>query len=636
MQFLNILCALVDRRDERGHISLLAGRMTRNTYHIGTRLLATTTITHTDKNGNTSTQTVSNPTYDIFGNVTANDRPGTAADMSYTYDTLHGWLKGVSSSCGFSEQLLCETASVAQLSGNIGSMLWRNTANGEQHRYDYTYDELGRLTSSQYSSSANGTEGRFDESVSYNSNGSITSLLRSGMKNDGTFGTIDDLTISYDGNRLLKVTDDAEAVNYNGALDFHDNADADSEYEYDSNGALTQDKNRGITSITYDYGHHPSTIRNTNERKTINNDYNSDGRKLRSSHVTFTPNGHGGYRHISIQDLYIDGLILRGGKPLLWQFDGGYVDLDANGAPTSWNYYITDHLGSTRMVVSSNESIREMINYYPFGSEMRMEVPAKMQQAEGSKHPFRFTGKELDKLNGLNMYDFGARLYDVAGVPMWTSVDPLAEKYYPFTPYSYCMGDPVNKIDPDGEKVFLYATTLPTDNKTLKLGGIPTHTFITVENSEGKVIRYAAYGPENGNPFMGFNQLKECHYQQDINVYKGIDTENLKCKIEVPVPKDMPSDEFDKSVVNTINSFGNEKGIRYDILPTNDIQGNCNTSSSTILLKSGVSKETVNQIKDQIPGIKTGFDSEPKPWTSEEQKGAIKDYHEDMCKKSTL
>ena len=25
----------------------------------------------------------------------------------------------------------------------------------------------------------------------------------------------------------------------------------------------------------------------------------------------------------------------------------------------------------------------------------------------------------------------GARLFDVAGVPMWTSVDPLAEKYYP-------------------------------------------------------------------------------------------------------------------------------------------------------------------------------------------------------------
>ena len=146
-----------------------------------------------------------------------------------------------------------------------------------------------------------------------------------------------------------------------------------------------------------------------------------------------------------------DGLILRKGMPLLWQFDGGYVDLDANGTPTCWNYYITDHLGSTRMIVDSNDSIKEVINYYPFGSEIQMTNPAQIANSLG--HPFRFTGKELDKLNGLNMYDFGARLFDVAGVPMWTSVDPLSEKYYNVSPYSYCADDPVNKIDPDGEKV---------------------------------------------------------------------------------------------------------------------------------------------------------------------------------------
>ena len=30
-----------------------------------------------------------------------------------------------------------------------------------------------------------------------------------------------------------------------------------------------------------------------------------------------------------------------------------------NGMPTRRNYYITDHLGSTRIVVGSNDSIRE-------------------------------------------------------------------------------------------------------------------------------------------------------------------------------------------------------------------------------------------------------------------------------------
>ena len=150
-----------------------------------------------------------------------------------------------------------------------------------------------------------------------------------------------------------------------------------------------------------------------------------------------------------------------GGKPLMWQFGGGYVELNDNGTPTSWNYYITDHLGSTRMVVDSNDSIKENINYYPFGSEMRLENPALLT---GSfSHPFRFTSKELDKVNNLNMYDFGARMYDVAGVPMWTSVDPLCEKYYNVSPYMYCEGDPVNAIDPDGMEIYILFYTSGND-----------------------------------------------------------------------------------------------------------------------------------------------------------------------------
>jgi RHS repeat-associated protein len=147
--------------------------------------------------------------------------------------------------------------------------------------------------------------------------------------------------------------------------------------------------------------------------------------------------------------------MLRGDTTLMWRFDGGYVELNANGTPTRWNYYITDHLGSTRMVVDSNNNIRETINYYPFGSEMLMTNPALL--TGGISHPFRFTGKELDRQNSLNMYDFGARWYDVAGVPMWTSVDPLCEKYYNVSPYSYCAGNPVMLVDPNGR--------MPTDKE---------------------------------------------------------------------------------------------------------------------------------------------------------------------------
>ena len=272
------------------------------------------------------------------------------------------------------------------------------------------------------------------------------------MKNDGTFGPIDDLTVTYDGNRLLKVTDDAETLNYNGALDFDDGDNSYTEYHYDGNGALTYDSNRGINEIIYDYAHYPSVIARGAIKKTVYNDYTPDGMKLYTNHVSYIPRGNGSYSRISIKDQYVDGLILRGDTSLLWRFSGGYVELNANGTPTSWNYYITDHLGSTRMVVDSNNNIKETINYYPFGSEMKMENPALL--TGGTSHPYRFTGKELEKVNSLNMYDFGARWYDVAGVPIWTSVDPLAEKYYNISPYAYCAGDPVNMVDPDGKDYY--------------------------------------------------------------------------------------------------------------------------------------------------------------------------------------
>ena len=234
--------------------------------------------------------------------------------------------------------------------------------------------------------------------------------------------------------------------------------------------------------------------------KVGNKGFTPQGVKLSSQHVTYVPIGKGSNKRISVIDLYIDGLILRKGKPLMWQFDGGYVSLDDNGAPTSWNYYVTDHLGSTRMVVSSDNTVRETISYYPFGSEMKMQDPALM--TGDFQHPYRFTGKELDRVNGLNMYDFGARWFDVAGVPMWTSVDPLCEKYYNVSPYVYCMNNPVILVDPNGmdwilstgDKVYWYGGDVGDNSQLL----------YTYNATSGNIVeRYDG----------GFNDYQEAKYQ---------------------------------------------------------------------------------------------------------------------------
>lgn len=71
--------------------------------------------------------------------------------------------------------------------------------------------------------------------------------------------------------------------------------------------------------------------------------------------------------------------------------------------------------------------------------------------------PFKYNGKELDRMHGLDWYDYGARFQN-APVGRWCSVDPLAHKYYSISPYAYCANNPVNWIDPDG-KQYTYRTS---------------------------------------------------------------------------------------------------------------------------------------------------------------------------------
>ena len=72
------------------------------------------------------------------------------------------------------------------------------------------------------------------------------------------------------------------------------------------------------------------------------------------------------------------------------------------------------------------------------------------QTGTGYQSPYKFNGKELDPETGL--YYYGTRYYDPHS-STWLSVDPLAEKYAGWTPYNYCVGNPVVFVDPDGSDV---------------------------------------------------------------------------------------------------------------------------------------------------------------------------------------
>ena len=78
--------------------------------------------------------------------------------------------------------------------------------------------------------------------------------------------------------------------------------------------------------------------------------------------------------------------------------------------------------------------------YYPYGGLMGESTGSDAQ-------PYKYNGKELDRTNGLDWYDYGARWYN--GIS-WMTPDPLAEKYYDTSPYVYCANNPIRFIDPTG------------------------------------------------------------------------------------------------------------------------------------------------------------------------------------------
>jgi RHS repeat-associated protein len=79
-------------------------------------------------------------------------------------------------------------------------------------------------------------------------------------------------------------------------------------------------------------------------------------------------------------------------------------------------FYISDHLGSTSMVLDGDGNISQSVTYIPY-SELFIE------ERNGTWNtPYLFNGKELDEETGL--YYYRARyLNSISG--MWLSVDPL-------------------------------------------------------------------------------------------------------------------------------------------------------------------------------------------------------------------
>ena len=200
-------------------------------------------------------------------------------------------------------------------------------------------------------------------------------------------------------------------------------------------------------------------------------------------------------------------------------FDGGYCTFKDGEA--SFHYYLQDHLGNNRAVICEDGTIEQTTEYYPFGG-----IYGDVSTNPGLQL-YKYNGKEFDHIEGLDLYDYGARMYDPALV-VWNGVDPLAEKYCDISPYAYCVNNPVNAIDPDGKRVWVFATKLPSE-KGGDIIRFATHTFVVVQTSKGKIHRFE-YGPQ-GDPFFGISTLRQLYYDKSGNADKNRKIYRMKKKL---------------------------------------------------------------------------------------------------------
>lgn len=292
----------------------------------------------------------------------------------------------------------------------------------------------------------------------YNANSSLTSMTRYGKKDVG-FGVIDNLTYSYNGNQLNDIYDAVSDQHYDGAFEFKNNAVSlplgAPEYGYDGCGSMTHDLNRGIAKIDYDLLGNPKRVQffNGNVTEYV---YSADGRRLKTTHRTAVSGidvSLGQVHTLTASEtmskdstVYYGDFIYDNNVFKQYNFADGYSS--GVGSARYYHYYIRDHQGNNRVVATYNGTIEQTNHYYPYGGILSQSTNQGVQK-------YKYNEKELERMHGLDLYDYGARQQDPT-IGMFTSMDPLCEKYYHISPYVHCAGNPIRYVDPYGEYIAMY------------------------------------------------------------------------------------------------------------------------------------------------------------------------------------
>ncbi|MDY6437933.1 MAG: RHS repeat-associated core domain-containing protein [Prevotella sp.] len=233
---------------------------------------------------------------------------------------------------------------------------------------------------------------------------------------------------------------------------------------------------------------------------------------------------------------YCGNIVYKNGVPTIYREDG-FTTLARMRFP-EFHYYIRDHQGNIRGVTDGRGNIEQQNDYYPFGGMMASSTGGAVQ-------PYRYTGKELVRFQGLDWLDYGARWYDPATL-RWNRVDPMAEKYTYVSPYSFCLNNPIRYVDLDGRAPgdkFKYPTLAALDF------GMIYNKLSILENKEYASFIYKMLD-KNGNVY--YTYAGPARGRQNSVTQKGLDYSNINVE-EV------------KGIVATIHTHADWSRISLDV-----------------------------------------------------------------------
>jgi RHS repeat-associated protein len=318
--------------------------------------------------------------------------PGTAlSNLGYEYN-IRGWLASINKDFITKETPDPDTYFGMQLGfnkdgfggfpnkkydGNISGVIWRNESDRQRRKYDFTYDKANRLTGADFNQHTSGAV--FDRSalvdfsvnnLSYDPNGNILTMQQMGLKL-GSSSPIDDLTYRYydNSNQLKNVIDGSNEI-HTKLGDFRSSATYMSslgnskpmtaiDYIYDENGNLVKDLNKDIDDangdgIEYNHLNLPRKIR-VKGKGSIDYVYDATGNKL----AKIVKEGSNPDK----TTLYMGGAVYENDELQFIGYDDGRIRFEkattASCTPLPsrlvYDYYIKDHLGSIRMVLTEDQ-----------------------------------------------------------------------------------------------------------------------------------------------------------------------------------------------------------------------------------------------------------------------------------------